>query len=394
MTERALRILHLIDSLPREGAETVMFDLVRRSDPSLFRFSVCALTRGGELAGELKKLGVEVRILGRRHRWDAARFRDLLGLIRAGRIDLIHTHLFSSHVWGRAAGRICRRPVISTEHGLSDLKNFWRRQAERFLAAGTEKIVAVSAPVAESLISRCKIPPGRVTVIENGVNLEGLPASVSRPEICRRLGIPARAKLVGMTARLAPLKGHEYFIEAARRILARRSDVYFLLLGEGPSRGEVESLIRRHGLGRRVFAVGFRRDVLEVVAVLDVFVLSSLREGLSLALLEAMALGRPVAATAVGGAVGLIRDGVDGILVPPADAASLAGAVKRLLDDPVRAGLMGEEAGKRIRERFDFTATLAAYRELYLAAAGKNFPVFAASDRIEGSWKNERGTTD
>jgi glycosyltransferase involved in cell wall biosynthesis len=171
--------------------------------------------------------------------------------------------------------------------------------------------------------------------------------------------------LVGIVAALTPKKGHVYFLEAAERILARRKDVYFLILGEGEMRGELERFVEERGLSKNIRLLGSRPDALEIMGALDVFALSSVREGLSLALLEAMALGRAVAVTAVGGMVSVVEDGRTGLLVPPGDAAALAEALDRLLSRPDLRREMGGRAAAAVRARFDAEKMIRAYEKLY-----------------------------
>ena len=374
MSDRRIKILHVIDSLPREGAEILLYDLVSRCDRGSFSFAVAALTRGGGVAEMLRDAGVPVHLLGRRSRWDLSAFLRLRRMIGEFRPAIVHTHLFSSRVWGTLASRLAGVPsaVLHTEHNTSEWKGLRRAALDRVLSRLTARIVAVSGPVKDSLIAVCRIAPDKIAVIENGLNFERLKAAVSREDQLRELGLPPEALLVGIVAALTPKKGHVYFLEAAERILARRKDVYFLILGEGELRGELERCVEERGLAKNIRLLGSRPDALRIMGALDVFALSSVREGLSLALLEAMALGRAVAVTAVGGMVSVVEDGRTGLLVPPGDAAALEEALDRLLSRPDLRREMGGRAAAAVRARFDAEKMIRAYEKLYQQISQKS----------------------
>ncbi len=367
MIERSrTTVLHLIDSLPREGAEMVIYDLVQRGDREEFDFLVCALTRGGGVARMLEEIGVPVFILGRDSFLDRKAFRRLLGIVRDRRVDVIQTHLFSSHLWGWAAVlRFPRVRLLRTEHNMSEWKNPLRRGLDYLLSFRTDSFVAVSGPVRQSLITRCRIDPEKVRVIPNGLNTGRLRPAADPEAILTELGLPGEAKLVVTAAALTPKKGHRYLVEAAELLVRDRDDVFFLLLGEGELRGELEGMIRDRGLSGRVILLGSRPDAVEIIGRSDLFVLSSTREGLPISLLEAMALKRPVVATAVGGCPDLISDGENGILVPPRDAGRLAAAIGKVLEGGEPARALGEAAAETVLAGYGMEKMIAAYQEIY-----------------------------
>ena len=367
--EKKITVLHVIDSLPREGAEMVVHDLIQQGDGERFTFLVCALTRGGGVADMLRAIDVPVFILGRRSPYDLKSFRKFLKLLKENRVDIIHTHLFSSHLWGGMAALLSPgRVLFRTEHNMSEWKNPVRRSIDYLLSLRTDRIVAVSEPVGRSLISRCRVGERKVRLIENGINLERLNGRFDQAGKLRELEIPPGGRVVGTAAALTPKKGHRYLLEAAGSILRHRKDVYFLLMGDGELREELRRSIRERGLDDRVLLLGSRSDALEIISLLDVFVLSSTREGLSIALLEAMALKRAVVVTAVGGSVGLIKDGSSGILVPPRDVPALAGAIERVLDDPGLQERLGRTAADDVLAGYDISTMVQSYQGLYREA--------------------------
>lgn len=368
--EKKITVLHLIDSLPREGAEMVVYDLVRRGDLTGFDYIVCSLTRGGGVADMLAEAGIPVILLGRRSRLDVVAFIRLLKTIKSRRVDIVHTHLFSSHIWGALAARWCRTKLLRTEHNLSEWKSRTRRALDRFILSLADGIVAVSEAVGDSLATAVGIEPDRIRVIPNGLNPERLKTKTGRKQKPAELVIPPGVRIVATAAALTPKKGHRYLLEAAAMILGKRRDVCFLLMGEGELRDELEREVAARGLSENVRLLGSRGDALEIISTCDVFTLSSTREGLPIALLEAMALERAVVATAVGGSAALIDDGVNGLLVPPADPAALAEAVESLLENPGRATALGKAAARKIRTEYAIEPMIESYRETYREILG------------------------
>ncbi len=364
-----IRILHVIDSLPREGAEILLYDLLERSDRSLFDFRVVALARGGSVAEMLRLLGVEVVILGRKSRWDARAFLRLCRLIRRERIGIVHSHIFSSHLWGALAGRLSGARVLRTEHNMSEWKTGWRRRLDRLALGLTARVIAVSEPVRVSLLVTAGLPPEKVQTVPNGLNLERLRSSVPREEKMRQLGLDPLSRFGVISAALTTKKGHCYLLEALAQIRPRLPDFRMLLLGEGELRGELDRRISELGLRETALLLGSRPDAPQIVAAADLFVLSSTREGLSIAMLEAMALGRPVVATAVGGAPDVIEHGRNGLLVPPGDPVALGRAIETVLGDPDSARRLGAAARETVLRRFGFERMVERYREIYLGLA-------------------------
>jgi len=364
--QKKITVLHLIDSLPREGAEMVIYDLIQQGDREEFNIVVCALTRGGGVADMLEAIGIPVFILGRTSACDLKSFSRFIRLIKERQVDIIHTHLFSSHLWGGLAAVFFPGCVLfRTEHNMSEWKNYTHRLIDKLLSLRTDLIVAVSDAVRSSLSTRCRIPLSDIRTIENGINLDRLKGGGNPVEKLKELGIPPGSILIGCSAALTPKKGHRYLLDAAEIILAKRENVYFLLLGDGELREELSADIQIRGMADRVLLLGSRPDAVEIVAMLDIFVLSSIREGLSIALLEAMALGRAVVITGVGGGVDLIRKGISGFLVPPRDGPALAEAMERVLSDPELKKRLGVAAKEDVLAGYNIRDMVLEYARLY-----------------------------
>jgi len=178
------------------------------------------------------------------------------------------------------------------------------------------------------------------------------------------LGIPSRAAVIGTVGRLTPIKGHRFLIEAARGVLAEHPDTVFILVGDGESAEALSSLATRLGISGNIRFLGWRPDVAEIISAVDIFVFPSLNEGMGRAVVEAMALGKPVVASRVGGIIDIVRDGENGVLVPPADSDELAAAIKSLLADPAERERLGQE-GKRQALLYDAERMVRRIEVLY-----------------------------
>lgn len=287
------------------------------------------------------------------------------------RAQIVHTHSFRAGVTGALAMPLARQGrLVATIHnylpGSDSMQPRRRREAWalRALCRRASRIITVSETLGRDLETAWPEASGRWVAIPNGVDLQG---AEPRPpaEVRRELGLPAAGPLVGMIARLAPQKGIPEFLKAAQWVCERRPEVHFALAGQGPLREEAERLRADLGLERRLTLVGEVDSPRGFAGALAALVVASTSEGSSLAAMEAMAAGRPVVATAVGGVPEVVADGETGLLIPPGDAEALAAAVEALLADPERAAEMGERGRRRAAERFDVRLMLARTKAVY-----------------------------
>ena len=207
---------------------------------------------------------------------------------------------------------------------------------------------------------------GSLEVIHSGVKLEAfLQANDESRSVKQELDLPRHARVAGMVGWLTPIKGPNYLVEAWHMVERDLSDAALLMVGDGPLRGELEELVRRNGSNGSVVFTGMREDIPRLMATMDVVVLPSVNEGMGKVLVEAMALGKPLVATHVGGIPDLVKDGVNGYLVPPRDPAALARAITDLLSDPEKGRRYGEE-GKKLAPQFSAEKMVEKIEQLYL----------------------------
>ena len=374
------KILQIIPTLDRSGAEKQMTLLARSLPREEFEVHVAALTRGGPMLAELKSAGVPVTILGKRWKFDPHAFWKLFRLVRGLKPDLIHTWLFAANTYGRAAGVLAGVKCLVAGERCVDPWKTWELWFDRWLARHTSRIAANSEGVREFYAAR-GIPAEKIEVIPNGIPLP--PAcSTTRQEILAELGIPSTARLVGLIGRLWPQKRVKDALWAADLLKQIRDDVHLAIVGDGPDRRRLEIFRDQCEIGDKVHFLGHRSDVPRLLPHFDVLWLPSAYEGQSNAIMEAMAAGVPVVATDIPGTRELVVDGQTGYLVstegwPPnattvnkTVAAGLARHTLRILDDPALARRLGEAAQKRMRDEFSVENMVARYADLYRRLLG------------------------
>ena len=378
-----IRVLWLIDSLGTGGAEALTVRFVRSlrlRDPSFARVrpTVAFLKRmrGNPYEEELRTLGVEPVFLDARHLRDLPAFRRLLRLVRRERIDVIHAHLTDASIWGALVGWRTGRPVVASLHvtppgaprwsreGLSR-KGLRHRLRTRLLGRSGVYPVAVSRAVAGSWSEATSMPAHRLRVIPNGVEPAPPVTPARRRRLRRELGLGQEATVVMAVAVLRRAKGLDLLLAAAQRVLGKRPEVRFVVVGDGPERETLERRAVELGLGDRVLFTGFRNDVTELLAVADLLALPSREDAFPTVLLEAAAAGLPAVASDVGGVPEIVVAGVTGLRVPPEDPAALADALIELISRPEERGRQGRAARKRAETELSAELWLDRLTELY-----------------------------
>jgi glycosyltransferase involved in cell wall biosynthesis len=372
-SSRPAGVLLVVDSLEVGGAERHVVDLASALHRKGYRVEVaCSIADG--LSKPLEEAGVPVRPQTRRlvkRRVSLAYARGIRKLLKEGRFDLVHAHIYASAVAAAIATRGTGLPLVVTEHTEASWQNRWSRMSSRWTYRQARQIIAVSTSIERRLIERDGVPPERVTLISNAV----IPASGDPVDLADTLpeGWSERP-LVGVVARLQPEKGVATFLKAAARVSKVSQEARFLVVGDGPLREELLELVGRLGLRERVCFLGYRADARALTGLLDVLVVPSLTEGSPLIVLEAMAAGVPVVASAVGGIPDQVRHDEEGVLVPPDDPDALAGALGSLLEDPARARRLGEAGRRRTENEFSHDALVRRIEAVYRIALGEETP--------------------
>jgi len=365
---KKLHIIHLVEDLKIGGTERVIADIVEGLDRKRFEARVWCVTRGGETADELVEKGFKVRILGISSYHNPLNIIRLFRLLRKEKPDIIHTHGYFASVIGRLAAKKAGIPTIIT-HVHSTYWEYKKRHIliERYLSRCTHKIICCSEAVRNFVTDHEKIKEEKTAVIYNGVDEERFSPVQDPPSARARLGIDRGSPVVGTVSSLTPHKGQECLIQAAAKIRETHPSAKFLIVGDGPLRRSLEEQAQRLSLQSSLIFTGARRDIPELLSLIDIFALpSSSREGLGIAIIEAMAMEKPTVASNIGGIPEAVLDGETGLLVRPGDSEALAKAIIELIDDPGRAKAMGKKGRDRFAQKFTGKRMLSSIEDLYL----------------------------
>lgn len=359
------RVVYLAHTLAVGGAEEMVLSLVRYL-PAEFEPVVVCIDDAGPMGMELQKTGVEFHSLGLqpglRRPADLWRLQQFIHSIEP---TIVHTFLLTASLYGRFAAMLARVPiVIGTEVNIYERKQPMHRVAERWLMQHTDAVVASAQSVRDFYIKQVSADPDKVVVIYNAVDWSQLQASRSHEESRAEFGVPSDAPLAGIIARLTEQKAHRVLFEAlvSRPELAA---LHVLVVGDGELREDLKRRVEQLNLGGRVHFAGARRDLGNILGAIDMFLMPSLWEGLPLSLVLAMGAGLPVVASRVAGIPEVVRHDVSGLLVKPGDAADLANALVRLLQDANLRAALGQAAREFVRPRFGVDGYISSVTTLY-----------------------------
>lgn len=372
---RRLRVLEMIDRPFLGGGQITVLNLAAGLDRDRFETAVCS-GGGGPLIEELRRRNIP-HVLFDFPRIPGRGIRKLAAILEEERFDVLHTHGGVAGLFGRAAARRAGVPVVvHTLHGIHYLhyRNPVLKRAfihlERRCSRTTDAVVVVSEADREKAERLRLAPPERIRLIRNGVLFRPEPDAAVREKLRRELGLE-NGPVAGAVSRLHRQKGIIHFVRAAAGIHRVRPDVRFIVVGGGPLRKTMETAIEKAGLRGSFLLAGERPDAREILSLFDVFVLPSLWEGLPYVLVEAAALGKPVAATDIDGVREVLEDGETGLIVPAGDSEALARAVLGLLDDAALAARLGKNAQASIPKLFTMDRMLDKTGALYLDLTGR-----------------------
>lgn len=369
-------IAHVLHRLDRAGAEVLAAGLARGL-ADRFDFVFLCLDGLGPLADELIDEGFVVEALGRRPGLDRALARRLRERLALHRVDLIHAHQYTPFFYSALArGNLTRQlpGVLFTEHGrhVPDTTSLKRRLANKLLLKQTDRVTAVSEFVKKALIKNEGLPAARIDVVHNGIDpAPGSDNDVDARGIAReRLGVADDRPVVMQVARFHPVKDHATALRAWSIVHAQMPEAVLVFVGDGPERNNLEALTKRLELQDAVRFTGAIDNARELIPAADLCILSSLSEGLSVTLLEAMAAGKPIVATDVGGNPEAVVNGETGLLAPPRDPEALAGCILQLLPNaPYTARVLGQAGRQRLLEHFTADRMHRAYADRYESIA-------------------------
>ena len=356
VSREPVRVCHISMCLQTGGLERLLVDFARFHDRQNFELQFLALTGDGQPAADIRTAGCSARVLN--DKLKIHKLRSLVQLVRhlkTQRPQIVHTHNTYAHFYGALAAKLAGVPVvINTQHGRG-CGDGWKAEWQfRIANRLTRRVIGVSCDAAQLCQQQDRRSQDKITTIWNGINLDRF---VYRG--------PKQTPTAISVARLSPLKDFPTLLRAVPQILQHVPDFRLQIIGDGPERTQLESLIDELNIRAHVQLLGERHDVADLLAESGFFVSSSLSEGISLTLLEAMAVGLPVVTTSVGGNPEIVIDGKTGRLVPAGDPAALANAIVALCAERDLWSAMGTLGRQRVEQNFEIRQMIRSYETLY-----------------------------
>lgn len=377
-----IRIAYVIKSMVIGGSQTHLGQVLRLLDRTRFEPLLYCLTGEGVLLDTVRDYGVPMSAPAARSSFKGAaligRVAALTRALRAARVDIVHNYLLRANLVGSVSARLARVPVVlCSKRGCHERRGYELISA-KIGNALADRVTVNADAVREFVHDNEGCPRDKMVVIPSGVDTDRF-QPLAAGSFKGRLGLPEDHTLIGVVTRMRVRKGVDEFIRAIGRVRETRPDAHGVIVGEVSLDDSLQTLVRSLGLDQHLTLLGRRSDMPEVLSAFDIFVLSSHDEGMSNAILEAMAMEKPVVATDVGGTGEVVRHGQNGLLVPPKDPEALAAAISELLAQPERAREMGR-LGRRIAvDGFSVHAMVHQMEQLYLDLAARRGVVLASA---------------
>jgi glycosyltransferase involved in cell wall biosynthesis len=358
-----LKVLQLIPTLDRSGAEKQMVLLAKGLPRDRFQIEVATLTRMGPLEAELRGAGIPVTAMGKRLKFDPFALARLTKFLKNREFDVVQTWIFAANTYGRVGARLSGVPVVVVAEMAVDLwKGRYERFVDRLLAPWCDRLVGNSHAVVD-FYRKLGVSDDRLAMIYSGTDDE--PPACDPRSLRSEFGFVPDAPLVLFVGRLAEQKRVNDLLKALDLLQHVQPDLRSLIVGEGPLREHLEQTAQAYDLNGRLQFLGHRDDVPRLMAAADVVVLPSAYEGLPNVVLEAMRFGKPVVATAAPGTTEVVVDGETGVLVPVGNVMLLARAIRDIVRDPAQASRLGAAGRARVESLFRVDTMVAQFGELY-----------------------------
>jgi len=375
MKNAIANILHLHSSSGLYGAERVILNLGKSLDDHGYHPIIGSLEVDKSLLSSFARAAVEsnldTELIITKAKFSPVAIFKIVKLVREKKIKIIHSHYSKATVLGFFASRITGIPMIETNHlfppmPLSDKKLQLYAKIGAFILRYADKTIAVSHKIKTSL-EDCGVPSDRISVIENGIDVEKCRSVRSKERVLarRELGLEDSSFMIGSVGRLTEQKGFEYLLEAAKAVLTKQNNVVFIIAGDGPLREQLNNYVHELKLDGNVRFLGFRKDIMRILAAMDIFVMPSLDEGLPIAMLEAMAVGLPVIVTPVGEIPRVIENKQNGILIEPKNSEVLANKIIYLMENHNIRGNIVDKAWQTVKAKYSNEAMSESYALIY-----------------------------
>jgi len=356
-------IIYIIDNIEFGGGERVFSQIIRGLSKE--RFSVfVASNPGGIFEKKLMEVGIKIDPLDMTHRYNIGTISQLKKIIKTKDVQIVHSQGGRADFFARMAARIANVPIIISSMAMlvegydvsilrKSLYVLMDRQTERWV----DRFIILSEASRRTLIERHKIPPEKIVKIHNGIEIEEYHPDIKevrnkKLELRRELGLKSDVPVIGAIGRLVWQKGFEYLIRAIPQVIEAFPEAKFLIVGEGPLRRRLEELSERLKIEDNIIFTGFRSDIKDILATIELLAIPSLLEGLPIVLLEGMAMAKPIVATRIDGMTEVLENSETGLLVPAKNPHKLAEAIIEILKNKTKADLLGQNARKIVEEKF------------------------------------------
>lgn len=371
MKSDKIKILHIIASPVFGGAERLLLTLSKNIDQKKFDLFLGIFIdqrkENNLMWSYAKKLNLKVDPINCKNPYDLLQILHIYRIVKKHHPDIIHTHGYKTNILGFLVSKLFGIPIVVTVHGLYPIKTKTnlRQRLSLMLLKHFDRIIAVSSQMNTVLKSK-KVSSKKIINIRNvpPINVEEHSSNIGT--LREEIGIPSNLKVLGFVGRLEYIKGCDLLIQAVSKIHSTNLDFCLVVVGDGPERKSLDLLVRKLGLKKYVYFCGFRNDIKNVFQSLDLYVLPSFNEGIPLAMLEAMSHGVPVVATRVGGIPEVIKDKVNGILVPPRNPEALAEGIMEALSSPEETAKRVIEAKKTIQNEYSIEQWIKKIQNTYL----------------------------
>jgi glycosyltransferase involved in cell wall biosynthesis len=363
MMNMKCNIIYIIDNIEFGGGERVFSQIIRGLSKE--RFSVfVASNPGGIFEKKLMEVGIKIDPLYMTHRYNIGTISQLKKIIKTKDVQIVHSQGGRADFFARMAARIANVPIIISSMAMlvegydvsilrKSLYVLMDRQTERWV----DRFIILSEASRRTLIERHKIPPEKIVKIHNGIEIEEYHPDIKevrnkKLELRRELGLKSDVPVIGAIGRLVWQKGFEYLIRAIPQVIEAFPEAKFLIVGEGPLRRRLEELSERLKIEDNIIFTGFRSDIKDILATIELLAIPSLLEGLPIVLLEGMAMAKPIVATRIDGMTEVLENSETGLLVPAKNPHKLAEAIIEILKNKTKADLLGQNARKIVEEKF------------------------------------------
>ena len=364
--EKPIPIAHIFLTLKIGGMEKVGIDLIEKLDPRKYENHIICLDELGSLGQQLVDKGYSIAVFHKGMGFKVKVIWKLVRYFKKNHIKIVHTNNPAPHFWGGIAAWLAGVKVrIHTKHGRNFSHMPRRVLLNRFSAFFSTKVITVSGDVARLTIDVEKVPRKKVKIIYNGIDVEHFKDDGFDQSYKKSLGFPMDSYIIGSIARFNRDKDFETLVEAFAKIYTKYPHAWLLLVGGGETLSDIKQLVNDLGLNQRVIFTGYRSDIKELLSLMDMYVLSTHTEGISISLLEALAMEKPAIATNVGGNGEIIEDRQNGILVPENDSDALAQSMATLIDNPELAREYGRKGRETVIEKFSLQNLVKEYEAIY-----------------------------